>query len=136
MKFLSFLLEHERSSRASKLPLETSSTARLRLTAMFWDPGFEEHSFEVVSEQPDGSDRMLASDARASMNDTGPFEMSFRLQPLQHAGWHRLFLRVDGVQYVATTQVHVLGPRRTPIVRYKGRDLKRPAAAVPAKKRA
>lgn len=136
MRFLSFLLEHERSSRASKLPLETSRTARLRFSAMFWDPGFEEHTFEVIAEQPDGTDRVVAREQRASMQDIGPYEIALRLDPLEQAGWHRLFLRVDGLQYVATSQVHVLGPRRMPIVRYKGRELKRTEDVPAAKRRA
>jgi hypothetical protein len=139
MKLLSFLLEHERSTRVSRLPLETSRNARLRLTAIFWDPGFEEHVFEVVTEQPDGTERVVASETRAAMRESGPFEVTWRLEPLEQAGWHRLYLRVDGLQDIAMTQVHVLGPRRTPIVRYKGREATRTDAtpsSVTTKRRA
>ena len=122
MKLLSFLLEHDRAAkRVSRLPLETSSSARLRLTLNFWDAGEEEHTIEVISQQPNATARTLAVVYESCHRGVGLFRVELQLPPLELAGWHELQLVVDGEFPVRAMRMHVLGPRREVVNRYMGR---------------
>jgi hypothetical protein len=122
VKSLCFLIEHDRPSRPSQLPLEARLSERLRFTAHFWctDPG--SHTLHVITHLPEDGGRQTLATIEESC-DRVPGVLVFRglLHPLAPAGWHRLSMDLDGEEIGFARQICVTGPRAQRVARYMGR---------------